>query len=348
MHRGVHVAALLAASAVVAEAETLPGASTAEAQAKLKAGNQHYRLREFREAIASYKAGVALERRATYTFWYNLAQCHRQLGEATEATWYYRRFLAESPGTLPEHRAAAERFIAELEPLTAPAPAPAPAASDGPAGPAATTAAGAPSTAARAPARSPLTRARLALVAGSTTRNFSNDQGFDHRGLIVGLSPSYRIVGDDPDRPGLALGVSFRYQDLHKDLGDGVESEAQVGGLTIDVRGELPVARGRLQLRLGGAIGVAYYAAAESNDGTSGAEFSRNGMLQPLRDFGLRLGGAAGVCGLGGWVCLEAAITGDFAVNPDVTFVDGGALQFGFTPFGYDLTLALDPLAALR
>ena len=125
-------------------------------------------------------------------------------------------------------------------------------------------------------------------------------------------------------------------------------SEARVGGLTADIRGELPLAAGRFTLRLSASLGTAYYAADESSDGSKGAEFSRNGLLYPMRDFGLRLGGAVGLCAARGWVCVDAGLTGDVAVNPDILVVDGGELRHGFSPVGFDVTLSIDPLTAAR
>ena len=86
-----------------------------------------FQVEEYRKAIEEFKAAHIEE--PDPAFLYNIADCHRRLGENKEALSFYRRFLALSPPNAPS-RAVAERRIAELEAApgqTAPAPKPAPA-----------------------------------------------------------------------------------------------------------------------------------------------------------------------------------------------------------------------------
>lgn len=54
-------------------------------------GNKHYKVQEFEEALAEYKAGALVE--SAPLFDYNIGQCFRMLGRYKEAIWQYERFL---------------------------------------------------------------------------------------------------------------------------------------------------------------------------------------------------------------------------------------------------------------
>jgi hypothetical protein len=108
------VALLLLVAAPARADESLPSPSTPEARAHLEEGNKLYLLREYEKAVAAYKEGVKAEPRASYTFWYNLGQAHRQWGKYEDAIWFYQQFLKASPPTLKLHRQAAEDFITKM------------------------------------------------------------------------------------------------------------------------------------------------------------------------------------------------------------------------------------------
>jgi tetratricopeptide (TPR) repeat protein len=85
--------------------EQLPRPEAPEALAHFETGNKAFRSaqaktdpevqrREFEEAIKHYRAGAAIETRHIYTFYWNLGHAYRQLGEYTQADWFYRKFLA--------------------------------------------------------------------------------------------------------------------------------------------------------------------------------------------------------------------------------------------------------------
>ena len=78
----------------------------------LQQGNRFYHLHELARAIDAYKAGSL--RDDSPVFLYNLAQCHRQLGNFAEAIWHYERFIARArpSGVL---RATIDRFVRDMK-----------------------------------------------------------------------------------------------------------------------------------------------------------------------------------------------------------------------------------------
>jgi opacity protein-like surface antigen len=120
------------------------------AAAHYKKGRSLYNVSEYRAALEEFKqAYVAHEDPA---FLYNIAQCHRQLGNHREAITFYKRFLNQSP--LAPNRKEIERLIAELEVKAAQGspPPPAPSAPPESAPPAPEAAPPAPPSAAAPPA----------------------------------------------------------------------------------------------------------------------------------------------------------------------------------------------------
>jgi len=74
-------------------------------------GFSHYKLGEFEAAIVDFKAAYAIEPSNMLLF--NIAQSHRQLGDAKRAVFFYRAFVRDAPPSLA--RTDAERFVAILE-----------------------------------------------------------------------------------------------------------------------------------------------------------------------------------------------------------------------------------------
>jgi hypothetical protein len=139
------------AATVPARAEPTPPGSPGRAAAVKKArdhfqtGQRLYTVSRYREALEQFKnAFLEIE---DPVFLYNIAQCHRLLGENIEAVRFYRRYVEAAPGAAERQRA--QKWIAELEgkpPSTAavappparvlappPAPTPAPTPAPGPA-----------------------------------------------------------------------------------------------------------------------------------------------------------------------------------------------------------------------
>jgi hypothetical protein len=102
-------------------------AAVERAKESFQQGQRLFTVSRYREALEQFKnAFLAVE---DPVFLFNIAQCHRLLGEKDEAARFYRRYLEAATANAPE-RARAEKWIAELEagqtrpaPVT-PAPAP--------------------------------------------------------------------------------------------------------------------------------------------------------------------------------------------------------------------------------
>ena len=97
---------------------SLASASPATAQDDAEAAKAHYSkgarlydVGEYRQALEEFKA--AHLNKPDPAFLYNIAQCHRQLGDFEQAMTLYKRFLAASPNAA--NRAEIEKRVAEIE-----------------------------------------------------------------------------------------------------------------------------------------------------------------------------------------------------------------------------------------
>jgi tetratricopeptide (TPR) repeat protein len=108
MNRAFQVT-LVAALALVGSATAR--ADSAKATAYFEKGTRLYQVGEYEKALVEFKAGHVEEPDASFLF--NIAQCHRQLGQPKEAITFYKRFLSLSPDT--PMRGDVERKIRELE-----------------------------------------------------------------------------------------------------------------------------------------------------------------------------------------------------------------------------------------
>jgi tetratricopeptide (TPR) repeat protein len=97
------------------------------ARAHSQEGDAYYKLEKYANAITEYEQAYLAK--PDPSFLYNIAQCHRLMGQGPEAIKFYRRFLKDAP-TAP-NRAVAEKHIRDLEDTSAgtqPSPATAPRA----------------------------------------------------------------------------------------------------------------------------------------------------------------------------------------------------------------------------
>jgi tetratricopeptide (TPR) repeat protein len=85
--------------------------ATETAKAHYKQGRMHYQLGEYREAPREFKEAYRLKQDAS--FLYNIAQCHRQLREYSEAIRLYGNYLREAPNA--DNRNEVERQIRDLK-----------------------------------------------------------------------------------------------------------------------------------------------------------------------------------------------------------------------------------------
>ena len=99
-----------------------------QARAEFERGQRQYDLARFDRAIGHYSR--AYELLPLPAFLFNIAQCHRQLGEYRKAAFFYRRYLdtAESP----PNAEVARTLLKEVEAQAPPGPV---ATRDEPAGP---------------------------------------------------------------------------------------------------------------------------------------------------------------------------------------------------------------------
>ena len=108
------LAGLVGPGRALAETEA---ADLARARQQFDRGDLDYRMGRFRDALGQYQAALQLTRRPSILF--NIAQCHRQLGELDRALFYYRLYLADSerarPGEPPPYRDEVQRRIEELQ-----------------------------------------------------------------------------------------------------------------------------------------------------------------------------------------------------------------------------------------
>ncbi|HEY4183968.1 MAG TPA: hypothetical protein VGP07_02825 [Polyangia bacterium] len=100
-----------------------------EAREHFQRGEAFFKLEKYNDALGEYEKGYLAKSDAS--FLYNIAQCHRLMGDKPAALRFYRRFLSEA--TRVPNRTIVEQHIHDLEaalaaapPPAAPPPAPAP------------------------------------------------------------------------------------------------------------------------------------------------------------------------------------------------------------------------------
>lgn len=123
---GVVVLAVLAAAGDRARAAD---PRTEAAREHSRQGDAYYKLEKYTNAIGEYEQAYLSKPDPSFLF--NIAQCHRLMGQSAEAVKFYRRFLNDAPPSSPS-RAVAEKHIRDLEdaakasatepPATTPAP----------------------------------------------------------------------------------------------------------------------------------------------------------------------------------------------------------------------------------
>jgi Tetratricopeptide repeat len=208
------------------------GAGADSAEAHYKKGRSLYNVSEYRAALDEFKQAYVLHEDPALL--YNIAQCHRQLGDNHDAVTFYKRFLNESPHA--PNRKEIERLIGELESkgeTPTPTPTPTPAAESPPP----TTTATGPETAPipapaatepAAPPPEPAARAgvhvELGFGGGGLHDNFTSLGGLS-KGTATGATAAFQLAVTTGVIPRLALGVLA--------AGESVQSpKVQIGGVT--------------------------------------------------------------------------------------------------------------------
>lgn len=96
----------------LAVATELTEEAKAQAREKFNDGNAAYGQENFRQALEAFEAAYQLAPLPGFLF--NMAQCHRQLGNYARAASSYRRFLALSEKE-PANAAMVKELIAEMD-----------------------------------------------------------------------------------------------------------------------------------------------------------------------------------------------------------------------------------------
>ena len=96
---------------------------TARAKAHFVKGEAHFSLGEFRAALDEYRRAYLL--RPLPPLLFNMAQCHRHLGELERAGFLLRRFLESKPAAAQREQAQAVLAIVEAALKSSPASVPA-------------------------------------------------------------------------------------------------------------------------------------------------------------------------------------------------------------------------------
>jgi tetratricopeptide (TPR) repeat protein len=86
-------------------------AATRTAKRHFAKGEKLFALGRFDEALAQYEQ--AFEAKPLPGFLFNIAQCHRNMGDVDQAIFSYRKYLRLQPDA--DNREAVERLIEELE-----------------------------------------------------------------------------------------------------------------------------------------------------------------------------------------------------------------------------------------
>ncbi len=104
-------AGIIAAALVLHSPRVAADARTDKAREHYLQGDAYYKLDKFREALGQYEQAYIAK--ADPSFLYNIAQCHRLMGNRPDAIKFYKRFLKDHPQS--PNRGIAEKHIRELE-----------------------------------------------------------------------------------------------------------------------------------------------------------------------------------------------------------------------------------------
>ncbi len=85
---------------------------TEAAREHSRQGDAYYKLEKYSNAIGEYEQAYLSKPDPSFLF--NIAQCHRLMGQGAEAVNFYRRFLNDAPPNAPS-RAVAEKHIRDLD-----------------------------------------------------------------------------------------------------------------------------------------------------------------------------------------------------------------------------------------
>jgi tetratricopeptide (TPR) repeat protein len=109
--RSLLIPCVLALAVLLGEGPARADARTEKAREHYLQGDAYYKLDKYADALHEYEQAYIAK--PDPSFLYNIAQCHRLMGNKPEAIKFYRRYLNDAPGV--PNRAIAEKHIKELE-----------------------------------------------------------------------------------------------------------------------------------------------------------------------------------------------------------------------------------------
>src|SRR5262245_58620122 len=117
--RNASRAAVILLAALVATGGLLAGGGVAraadpnaeKARAHFQQGDTYFKLEKYPNALAEFEQAYLAKQDAS--FLYNIAQCHRLMGNRVEAVRFYKRYIVDAPTAA--NRPVAEKHIRDLE-----------------------------------------------------------------------------------------------------------------------------------------------------------------------------------------------------------------------------------------
>lgn len=102
---------MVAVVAIVAAGDARGDARTERAREHYLQGDAYYKLDKYADALREYEQAYIAK--PDPSFLYNIAQCHRLMGNRADAIKFYKRYLQDASGAA--NRGIAEKHIRDLE-----------------------------------------------------------------------------------------------------------------------------------------------------------------------------------------------------------------------------------------
>jgi tetratricopeptide (TPR) repeat protein len=179
--KNVHGAAAILSVLLLAAGDARAADPSAEkARAHFQQGDTYFKLDKYANALQEFEKAYLAKQDAS--FLYNIAQCHRLMGNRVEAIRFYKRYIADAPTAA--NRPVAEKHIRDLEAAQAAGEPTGPHVTPAPATPAGDTGGSAPpppspapptAVALNAPTEPPLPAPSGTVLASSQSPSQSND-----------------------------------------------------------------------------------------------------------------------------------------------------------------------------
>src|SRR3954463_14288949 len=86
-------------------------AKAEQARARFQQGDTYFKLEKYANALQEFEQAYLAKQDPS--FLYNIAQCHRLMGNRVEAVRFYKRYITDAPNAA--NRPVAEKHIRDLE-----------------------------------------------------------------------------------------------------------------------------------------------------------------------------------------------------------------------------------------